>query len=263
MNNVQRVIFYILLSIMSVIFLPRGACSAPEGAYLPVNSHQYKLGPEDIIEVWMPLSSEQGKFPIAGIALPYEAFGNEIYSKNSFKIDPYGNISIPLVGEVRAVGLTIEEFERHLEEKLRKYIINPYVSVKVTDYASFRIRNRICILGEVLLPGVHTMPIGDTLTVTEAVSLAGGYKEGAYLSNLIVVKKDPSQGTVFKKINFNKALKGNPEHNVILKPGDVVYLPKSLIAHIDTFVDFFFSKTDPVLKYYLDIYDIRKTIGKW
>ncbi len=257
-KRMKSVIFCIIL-----LFLPIGAFSSSENAYFPADSSKYKLGPEDVIEIWMPLLAEQGKFPIAGTSLPYEAFGNEIYSKSTVKVDPYGNISIPLAGEVSVIGLTTGELAGTLEKKLRMYIINPQVSIIVTDYASFRIRNRICVIGEVILPGVHTMPIGDTLTVTEAVSLACGYKQGAALSSVIIAKKNSAKGAVFKKINFNKALEGNPEHNLVLRPGDVVYVPKHFIAHVDTFVEFFFSKTDPVLKYYLDIFDIRQSLRKW
>lgn len=237
--------------------------SASENNYFPIDATRYRLGPEDVLEIWMPLSAEQGKFPVAGIALPYEAFGNEVYSKNSVKVDPYGNISVPLLGEVSAIGLTMDELAASIKEKLRKYLVNPQVTIIVTDYASFTIRNRICVIGEVLLPGVHTMPIGDTMRVTEAVSLAAGYKQGACLSSVIVAKKDPQEGVTFTKIDFNKALLGDPKENLVLKPGDCVYVPKQFIAHVDTFVEFFFSKTDPVLKYYLDIYDIRQTLKKW
>lgn len=223
----------------------------------------YQLGPQDVIEIWMPLSGEQSKFPVAGIALPYEAFGDEIYSKNSVKVSPCGTISVPLVGEVSAIGLTTDELSKKLEDKLRKYIVNPYVVIIVQDYASFQIRNRICVIGEVLIPGVHTLPIGDTLTVTEAVTLAGGYRQGAYLSNVIVAKKQPTKELYFTKIDFNKALKGDPVNNIVLKPGDVVYVPKQLIAHIDTFVSWFLQKTDPALQYYLHIFDIDQTAGRW
>jgi protein involved in polysaccharide export with SLBB domain len=252
-------IFCSVVYIFLCLFLSYEAYSSPDNAYIPADSQEYKLGPEDTIEIWMPLSPEQ----VAGIALPYEAFGNELYSKNTAKIDSYGNISLPLIGEVQAVGLTTGELANSIEEKLSKYIIHPQPSIKVTDYASFRIRNRICVIGEVSSPGVYTMPIGDTITLVEAVSLAGGYVQGAYLSNVIVAKKGSKEGANFTKIDFNKALKGNAKYNVILKPGDVVYVPKSLIAHIGTFVEFYFSNTDPILKYYLNLYDVRNVMRKW
>jgi len=84
-----------------------------------------------------------------------------------FRVGSQGTIAYPLVGDVRAAGLTVAEFTTSLQEVLREYIRTPNVSVQVTNYRPF------FILGEVQRPG--TYPYSTNLTVLNAVATAGGF----------------------------------------------------------------------------------------
>ena len=102
----------------------------------------------------------------AGDQLRISVF-NEAELTGSYLVGSQGTIAYPLVGEVRAAGLTIPEFTTALQEALRAYIRQPDVSVEVSNYRPF------FILGEVQRPG--TYPYSASLTVLNAVATAGGF----------------------------------------------------------------------------------------
>jgi polysaccharide export outer membrane protein len=102
----------------------------------------------------------------AGDQLRVIVFG-ETDLTGQFVVGSQGSISYPLVGEVRAAGLTLAEFSVQLQEELSTYIRNPNVSVEVANYRPF------FILGEVQRPG--TYPYSANLTVHNAVATAGGF----------------------------------------------------------------------------------------
>src|SRR5690606_27509411 len=93
-------------------------------------------------------------------------FGEEELT-GPFVVGSQGVIAYPLVGEVQATGLTVQEFTEQLQQELAKYIRQPIVSVEVTNYRPF------FILGEVQRPG--TYPYSARLTVQNAVATAGGF----------------------------------------------------------------------------------------
>jgi polysaccharide export outer membrane protein len=94
-------------------------------------------------------------------------YGEEDLS-GPFDIDGSGNVRLPLIGQVRAAGLTVKELEIAVEQKLSKgMLVNPRVSVAVTNYRPFS------ILGEVNKPGEY--PYENGMTVLNAVAIGGGY----------------------------------------------------------------------------------------
>lgn len=123
--------------------LPRG-----DGAYLVETGHEYKLGPGDKLRVTV--------------------FGEEDLS-GEFTVSNNGGVALPLVGEVRAGGLTPVVFQTAVQEKLAEtgMVRTPRVSVDVLNYRPFY------ILGEVNEPGQYPYAIG--MTVTKAVATAGGF----------------------------------------------------------------------------------------
>jgi polysaccharide export outer membrane protein len=99
-----------------------------------------------------------------------------------FPVDGSGNVRLPLVGEVRAAGLTTSAFEKAIEAKLaNRYLVNPRVSVEVTNYRPFT------ILGEVNKPGEY--PFESGMTVLNAVALAGGYTYRAEENTVYIRRK--------------------------------------------------------------------------
>jgi polysaccharide export outer membrane protein len=124
-----------------------GACSTipstPDDVAQPF---EYRLGPGDQLRITV---------------------FNEAELTGQFIVGSQGAISYPLVGEVRAAGLTVPEFSENLRQALLQYIRQPNVSVEVTNYRPF------FILGEVQRPG--TYPYSASLTVLNAVATAGGF----------------------------------------------------------------------------------------
>lgn len=127
--------------------LALGACSTvpstPDDVAQPT---EYRLGPGDELRITV---------------------FNEAELTGQFVVGSQGSISYPLVGDVRAAGLTIPEFTNSLREALLAFIRSPNVSVEVANYRPF------FILGEVQRPG--TYPYSASLTVLNAVATAGGF----------------------------------------------------------------------------------------
>jgi polysaccharide export outer membrane protein len=99
-----------------------------------------------------------------------------------FDVDGSGFVRLPLIGQVRAAGLTLKDFEAAIEAKLATgYLVNPKVSVAVSNYRPFT------ILGEVNKPGEY--PYENDMTVLNAVALGGGYTYRADKDNVYVRRK--------------------------------------------------------------------------
>ncbi len=135
-------------------------------------------------------------------------------------VRPDGRISFSLIGEVNPAGLTPAELDEVITRRLSEYVQNPEVTVVVTNIKS----QQILILGQVTRQGAY--PMGESLTVLEAIAIAGGYTESAGLRRVTVTR----QSQVIK-VNLKKVItKGDRNRNVILEPGDVVHLPKKASA---------------------------------
>lgn len=178
-----------------------------------LSQEDYRLGPEDEIEI--------------------QVWGHDDLTR-TVRVGLNGTISFPFVGEIKAKGLTIQELQRELEKRLGpKYIIDPRVSIKVTEFKS----QKFFVVGNVDKPG--TYPLTKPITVVEAISLAGGLtggdKGGGTVA--ILVRAKPGQKTDQPrlpkgtpagekvKISLSAALAGDPKHNLEIKNGDTVYVP--------------------------------------
>lgn len=107
-------------------------------------------------------------------------FGQDSLS-NSFSVDPAGNISMPLIGLVKAYGLTTAELEREIAARLRNgYIRDPRVSVEVEAFRPF------FVLGEVQTAGQY--PYVSGLTIQSAVAIAGGFSPRGYQAGADVTR---------------------------------------------------------------------------
>ncbi len=133
-------------------------------------------------------------------------------------VRPDGKISMPLLNDVPAAGLTPMQLKDSLTEKLRKYISDPRVTVVVTAMNS----QRIYVLGEVQHTGA--MPLLPNMTVLQALSSAG-FTQFANLKAIYVLRAVNGQQTKMP-FNYKQAIKGgDPKQNIVLKPGDTVVIP--------------------------------------
>lgn len=140
-------------------------------------------------------------------------------SPSSVPVRPDGKISLPLLNDVQAAGLTPMQLADSISEKLKKYISEPQVSVVVTAVNS----QRIYILGEVARPGA--MPLLGDMTILQAISNAGGLSPFANAKGIYVLRTEngAQQRLAF---NYKQAIKGGAgAQDVALKPGDTIVVP--------------------------------------
>lgn len=144
------------------------------------------------------------------------------------RVSQQGSISLPLIGAVRASGLTASELEAAIEERLgRRYIKEPEVAVLVTE-----IRSRpVSIAGAVARPGV--VQVGGQTSLLDLISLAGGLREDA--GETAVVRRRAADGEAAAPIEVKlKALfeSRDPALNVAIQPGDVVTVSVAEVVYV-------------------------------
>jgi polysaccharide biosynthesis/export protein len=135
-------------------------------------------------------------------------------------VRPDGKISLPLIGEIQAAGLTPLQLQDDITKDLKSYIDNPEVTVIVDSPVSHQFN----IVGQVARPG--TYPLTESMTVLDAIAEAGGFRDFAKKSKIYVLR--PVQGGIRVRIPFDykKVIRGsNLQENVPLKPGDTIVVP--------------------------------------
>jgi len=156
----------------------------------------YRIGPEDmlLISVWK----------------------NEALSR-TVTVRPDGKISLALLNDVQAAGLTALELRDNLEKRLAEFIPSPEVSVIVSEVRSFK----VSVIGEVVRAG--RFELKSRTTVVDALAMAGGFTQFATRSKIVILRPE---GTAMKRIpfNYNKLLAGEQE-TIDLRNGDIVLVP--------------------------------------
>ena len=130
----------------------------------------------------------------------------------TYLVDSNGNITLNVIGDVKAAGLTIDQLKEDLKAKLSKYIINPIITIRLTNY-------KITVLGEVNRAGHYIIPDGKT-TVLDALGLAGDLTIYGKRENVLVVRN--INGEITKgRINLTDSnFINSPYYN--LQQGDVI-----------------------------------------
>lgn len=207
-----------LIVFLAVIFL--GACAS--SGQKPIAA-DVAAGKGEITVSSIPQDS---KYPLGtGDTLNISVFRHSDLNMESVRIRPDGMISFPLIGEVKARGLTIDELRRDMETKLGAYVIAPQVIINPASLGS----QRIYVLGEVSSPGMQS--IEENISVLQAVTKAGGLSTSAN-SSIIVVRKN-----IAYEIDFGKLYKGDGTQNMMLQGGDMVYVPPSGIVATGRYMD--------------------------
>jgi polysaccharide export outer membrane protein len=130
-----------------------------------------------------------------------------------------GKISLPLVGEVQAAGLTPLKLEKDIAAKLKNYISEPEVTVIVQQVNS----QKFNILGQVARPGSYAL--ANSPTVLDAIALAGGFRDFAKKKNIYVLRQGAS-GESRIPFNYKDVSQGkNMSQNIRLQPGDTIIIP--------------------------------------
>jgi polysaccharide export outer membrane protein len=165
---------------------------------IPGNDNDYKIGPQDVlrIDVW-----------------------KEAEISRTTPVRPDGKISLPLLDDVQAAGLTPVQLAGVIAEGLKKYITNPQVTVGVSEINS----RRIYVTGEVTRPGAF--PLLPDMTILQALSTSGGFTQFARLKSIYVLRTEDGK-QVKHPFNYKAAVAGKKtEQNLLLQPGDVIVVP--------------------------------------
>lgn len=176
----------------SSVKAPVAVPSMPTAA--PVDPKTYVIGPEDIllVRVW-----------------------REPELSSAVQVRPDGKITMQLIGELHAAGLTPEELKNKIVEALQEVIIKPDVFVSLQSVQS----RKFYITGEVNRSG--SFPLVVPMTILEALTNTGGFREFANTKKISILRKGKTL-----KFNYNDVIKGkNMQQNVLVEPGDYIYVP--------------------------------------
>jgi polysaccharide export outer membrane protein len=176
---------------------PATVVAQPSGQAMPVAGLSYVIGADDVllVSVW--------KEPDLTTTLP---------------VRPDGNISLPLLNDVQAAGLSPMQLAVSITEKLKKYVADPRVTVIVTQINS----QKVYVTGEVLHTGaIQLLP---NMTVLQALADAG-FTQFANTKGIYVLRAENGRQQKIP-VNYKRLVKGQAmEQNIILKPGDTIVVP--------------------------------------
>jgi polysaccharide export outer membrane protein len=171
--------------------------STADEAKVTSTASDYRIGLEDVLDISVRSNAELDK------VVP---------------VRPDGKISLPLVNDISAAGLTPMELRDALTERLGAYIQNPEVSVVVREIHSFK----VSVIGNVRAPGRYDLR--GASTVLDVFALAGGFTEFAARRKITILRRD---GATQQRLRFDydAAVKGDGDKNIFVKPGDIIIVP--------------------------------------
>jgi polysaccharide export outer membrane protein len=199
MRMYGRRLFY---GFLGVIMLSSCAQQGPVvptlSADISVSTDDYLIGPEDIIEVLVWKNPDLSR---------------------TVNVRPDGKISLPLIGDVQASGVSVMQLNAEISERLKKFYKEPpQVSVIVQQVNSYA----IYILGEVRSPGRYLVKSGTSFL--QAVTLAGGFTEFASKNRIMVRRKNNMNSEDIILIKYGEIVAG-VQKNVMMLPGDTILVP--------------------------------------
>ncbi len=168
----------------------------------------YTIGPGDLIDIKV--------FNVPELNITVRVSGN-------------GMITLPLIGNIRADGLTRSQLEKLLSSKLEKnYLKNAQVTVFIKEYHS----KMVSVIGAVKKPGSYEL-YGEK-TILELISLSGGFTQDAS-RKIIIIRKLKKGNSISLSIDVDELmLKGDPKLNVPLKAGDIINIPA--VSHMNIYI---------------------------
>ncbi len=155
------------------------------------------------------------------------------------RITPDGTLQLPAIGSVPAQGLTLGELKREIDERYAS-VVN---GIEVMPRLVARAPRYVFVLGEVVNPGRFALE--SPTTAMQAIALAGGWKFGGNLRQIIVFRRAPDWRLVATRLNLNAALLGRepcPADEVWLRDNDILMIPKSNLLLMDDYIDLLFTR---------------------
>jgi len=165
----------------------------------PPSAGDYAIGPDDVlaVNVW-----------------------KEDEISRQVPVRPDGKVSLPLIGDVQAAGLTPLQLQQSIRARLAAYLVNPTVTVMVQEARSHRFN----VVGAVEHPG--SFVLGQPLTVLDGLAMAGGFRDFAKTGGIYVLRLTPDGSHQRIPFNYKQVISGrNLQQNVALQAGDTVVVP--------------------------------------
>jgi polysaccharide export outer membrane protein len=156
----------------------------------------YVMGPQDVLDI---------------------SVWKEEQLTKTVPVRPDGKISMPLLNDVQAAGLTPTQLAGQITESLKKFVTDPQVTIIVREINS----QRVYMLGEVARAGAY--PLLPNMTVLQALSSAGGFTQFANVKKIYVLRVENGKQQKFP-FNYKHALE-SPDENILLKAGDTIVVP--------------------------------------
>jgi polysaccharide export outer membrane protein len=218
----QSLAMIVMAGLLSTIFVTgpattEAAAARPQQAAGPAEN--YALGVNDQVTI--------------------QALDADEISGKTYTVSPTGYLTLPMIGRLRVVGLTVEQVEAELIQALKVYIRQPEVAVTVTEFHS----QPVSVIGAVNTPGV--LQLQGTKTLIEVLSMAGGLRSDAGHTVMITRKQEwgrlPLPGAQFDtagqvstaEIQMNDVLEArDPELNIVIRPNDIISIPRAEVVYV-------------------------------
>jgi polysaccharide export outer membrane protein len=171
---------------------------AVTGPTVPVDAG-FTIGPEDVLGVLVWRDAEMSGY---------------------VTVRPDGMITLPLIRDIKASGLTPTELADRIQAAVREYVTDASVTVVVRQMNS----RKVFITGEVAKPGAY--PLTSSMTVMQLIAVAGGLNEFAEAKSISVMRVEGGKTMTFPFDYKNVANGKKPAQNIVLKPGDTVVVPE-------------------------------------
>jgi polysaccharide export outer membrane protein len=199
MHMLKLFVFALALAVPGAAVAQSDAAKAPTSspAPLPVPA-DYVIGPNDVLHL---------------------VFWKDKDMTTEAVVRPDGKISVPLLNDVQAAGLTPAALREQLTDASRKYLEDPSVTVVVREINS----RRVFVTGEVAKPGPY--PLTAPTSVLQMLAMAGGLREFADAKNILVMRTVNGQPTSFTFNYRDVSRRKNLQQNIELKPGDTIIVP--------------------------------------
>jgi polysaccharide biosynthesis/export protein len=187
------------MTVVVAILVVTSACAGHSGPRIENRSDStqddvYRIGPADILDIRVWREEDlSGTVPVR----------------------PDGKISLPLLNDVQAAGLTPMQLRRVLIDKFSDYVTAPEVSVIVTEVHSLV----VSVLGEVREPGRYE--IRNSPTVLEVIALAGGFTEFASTSRITILRANGGNKERIR-VNYSDAIRRGEMGSMVVRPGDII-----------------------------------------
>ena len=225
--NLKYYLFVIYLGMMCACRAPKDVTYfqgiddlTPEQLSKMSQTYTIKIANDDLLSInvtaWDPTAVTPFNPPVYAFPAVVQGEQQIQASQNlyTYLVDEDGNINFPVVGKVRAAGLTRQELAKNLEEKISKYVENPLVNVQLLNF-------KITLMGDVSRPGSYTVK-NDRVSILDAIGMAGDLQLSANRENILVIRDNDGVKETHRMDITDPAIFASPYF--YLKQNDIVYV---------------------------------------